>query len=138
MVSKLKLFIYDFLLVLGVILIIIGSYLFFHEIDQNETEETNYEISYSRPSSLELDYSVPEAVDRQVELDISYGTSVLEVANLLDEQGITNSEDFLWLINEFDLETRIKAGSYQFYQNESLRSIFDELSLPQRGGENDD
>ncbi|MFN2362653.1 MAG: hypothetical protein ABR596_00015 [Halarsenatibacteraceae bacterium] len=146
----------DILIILGIILIITsGISIYFQqtrgygilEMVNNENSEENLaqenlesednlelvnnsEIDLtSHQDYFNLNYNRFENFDNLVEIEIESGMTGLQVAILLDEEGVISYEDFAFLLNEFDLAERIIADQYLFKKNMAISELFSKILL---------
>lgn len=136
MQKKVSLLLYDLLMIVGIILIIIGGITIYFEQDEQQTNDR--EVVYS---TSEVELQSPELIiaeerekkiseEEIIEIEIPAGTSILEIAQIMEENDLIEAQEFLWLIEEFDVAQRIRAGSYQFSPQVDMEEIFDHLILP--------
>ncbi|MFW5984697.1 MAG: hypothetical protein ACOCQ1_00325 [Halanaerobiaceae bacterium] len=137
MSSRYKYLLYDILMIIGIVLIIIGSIVLYLNQGGEKTTPTE-KIDFS---TSEFSLQTPNLEENEgdtVEIDISRGTSILEIADHLEEKGLIKARTFLWFIDKFDLDRSVRAGSYTFQRKADIEQIFAELILTEKGGVNDD
>ncbi|QTL96983.1 hypothetical protein GM661_02815 [Iocasia frigidifontis] len=64
-----------------------------------------------------------------INIFIPEGSSGLEVARIFEESNLMTYQDFKQLLLLFDIETRIKAGSYSFKNNSSVADILTKILI---------
>lgn len=146
----------DILIILGVILIITsGISIYFQQTrgygilemvnnensEENLAQETlesedNLELIENSEADLTLlqddftlNYNKIEGTDSLIEIEIESGMTGLQVAILLDEEGVIPYEDFAYLMNEFDLAERIIADQYFLKKNMAISELFSKILL---------
>ena len=146
----------DILIILGIILIITsGISIYFQQTrgygilemvnnensEENLAQETlesedNLELVANSESDLaslqddfDLNYNRIEGLDNLVEIEIESGMTGLQVAILLDEEGVISYEDFAYLMNEFDLAARIIANQHLLKKDMAISELFSEILL---------
>ncbi|MFW6278815.1 MAG: hypothetical protein ACOC2G_01365 [Bacillota bacterium] len=137
MSSRYKYLLYDILMIIGIVLIIIGSIVLYLNQGGEKTTPTE-KIDFS---TSEFSLQTPNLEENEgdtVEIDISRGTSILEIADHLEEKDLIKARTFLWFIDKFDLDRSVRAGSYTFQRKADIEQIFAELILTEKGGVNDD
>ncbi|MFW5991825.1 MAG: hypothetical protein ACOCQN_01375, partial [Halanaerobiaceae bacterium] len=102
---------YNITLGLGLAMIIIGIFLL---LDQQPV--TQPEITRIDGSGLSLEYSSlsPQKDNTKITVDIPSGSSGLMVAEILEEKGLMTAAQFRKYMIMFDIEKKIKSGTYSF------------------------
>lgn len=115
---------------LGILLVIMGIYLLFQPeegvVEKEKVvllDRSYFELEYERLTTEELE---------DVLIYIPVGSSGLTVVNILDEEGLIPADDFKKYMELFDIDKRIKAGSYKFQRNSSAAEILDKILIKRR------
>jgi hypothetical protein len=77
----------------------------------------------SEAELLNMDYPHLKMKDKKITINIPSGVSTMEVANILEEKGLVERETFLQAIRIFDLETKIKSGSFLFTTEDDIINV---------------
>ncbi|ACL70409.1 aminodeoxychorismate lyase [Halothermothrix orenii] len=124
-----KTIISDLIIIAGVILVGSGIFLVFAE-DSTAAYPSPaiYDIDSFDLTHRELEYKFEEKPEF-VEVKIPRGATGLEVARILADKGLGESQEFLKYINLFRLESRIKAGEYTFAKKEGILNILSKIII---------
>lgn len=115
---------------LGILLVIMGIYF----LSQPEGEIGEREkVLLIDNSSFSLEYDRLSTEKREeIIINIPPGSSGLTAINILDEKGLIPADDFKKYMELFDIEKRIKAGSYKFYSDCTTTEILDKILIKRR------
>lgn len=115
---------------LGILLIIMGI----HFLSQPEGEVGEREkVLLVDSSSFRLEYDRLSTDKREeVIINIPPGSSGLTAISILDEKGLIPADDFKKYMKLFDIEKRIKAGSYRFQSDCTAVEILDKILIKRR------
>ncbi|NLM96230.1 MAG: endolytic transglycosylase MltG [Halanaerobiaceae bacterium] len=115
---------------LGILLIITGIYF----LSQPEAEPgVKEKVLLVDNSYFRLEYDRLSTEEREeVIINIPSGSSGLTVINILDEKGLIPAAEFKKYMELFDIERRIKAGTYRFYSDSTAVEILDKILIKRR------
>ncbi|MFW5981740.1 MAG: hypothetical protein ACOCQO_00880 [Halanaerobiaceae bacterium] len=113
---------------LGISFLIIGLFLIRTADRQDEMTVELINFDYE---DLELDYTrlANDKKQDEIELIIPPGSSGLTVAGVLDEANLISAEDFRKFLRLFDIEKRLKAGTYRFNKDDSFADILNKILI---------
>lgn len=124
--NKINLLINNISLGLGLALLIIGIFFLNQPVKHNtQVVGSNLDVS-----SLELEYNrLSSVIEEEVIINIPNGSSGLTVANILEEKGIMPAAEFKKYLSLFNIENIIKAGQYQFNNQDTFADILNRISI---------
>lgn len=97
------------------------------EAQESAAGETSTD-ELSEPKLSEEDFS-GQQLPEEITINIKKGMSTIEVAQLLSEKGLVDSEKFMKVIRTFDLGKKIKAGNYKFTDESEVVDIIMEIVI---------
>ena len=93
-----------------------------------ETELGLIRVEELALEDFNLEYKPSEEL-RMLEITIPEGSTGIEVARIFAKSGLIEYDQFLQLLTLFRVETRIKAGTYQFPSNSGAIDILSTILL---------
>lgn len=145
----------DFLLGLGLVLLVSGLFIKFQplqginlnsshrenisninkSVDSEGTELENNIIGFKSLSQPNNNFNIYKLKNtaKEINVHIAQGSTSLEVAHILARKKLLPADEFLKLIYMFGLEKKIKAGNYTFSTAADVSDIFAKIIIG--GGE---
>ena len=125
----------DLILIVGILLLVFGGLVYYqNNVNTIYTSNSDYvntgsKVDYDDLNRINLEKKqLIEQKNIFVEITIPEGVSSFEVAQILEENNIIQADEFLGLVEMFDLEKKIKAGNYYLKRKTSLVDLIKKIT----------